>query len=377
MAQPVSAPDLRIPSMLRGEPDLGPLEAAYRQSFLRDDLAQIIRIGWIYVASAVFLGLIDSRALETSPATLALHALRVLVIAFSVGAMFALRRTASVAFADRLVWVWALIIAAYALYIHLARPETLFYSTLADLIIITLVYIVMPLRLRLRVIPPLLLTVGDSAIIASYNPPLAVSDLAYITLTLLLGNLVGILSSVHLFTYRRRQFVAQREIERLATIDGLTQVLNHRHFRERLEQEFQRFRRYGHALSLLWVDLDYFKRINDTYGHLAGDAVLREFALLAGTLKRESDELGRLGGEEFALLLPETALSAAQAVAERLRERSAQLSVPFSESAIHFTASIGIAEARASDTSADDLMHRADQALYRAKQYGRNQTRVA
>jgi diguanylate cyclase (GGDEF)-like protein len=120
------------------------------------------------------------------------------------------------------------------------------------------------------------------------------------------------------------------------------------------------------------LDIDYFKSINDTYGHHAGDVVLKVFSETARTALRVNDVFGRLGGEEFAALLPQTGLEEGLEVAERLRAAFAALSVRVDEAVISFTVSLGVTQVRASDRDMEEVLNRADEALYRAKRMGRN-----
>lgn len=168
-----------------------------------------------------------------------------------------------------------------------------------------------------------------------------------------------------------------RELERLASIDPLTGVCNRRCFMESGQREFSRARRYGQQLCLMQMDLDHFKQVNDTYGHAAGDEVLRVFAANCRQGLREHDLLGRLGGEEFAVVLPATDLDGACQVAERFREIVAEIKLFVDEKLIRFTVSIGVAQSTPEDRDVEALLRRADEALYLAKNGGRNRVVVA
>jgi diguanylate cyclase (GGDEF)-like protein len=162
------------------------------------------------------------------------------------------------------------------------------------------------------------------------------------------------------------------EMADLAMKDTLTGIFNRRHFMARLESEWKRFRRYGHPLSLLILDIDHFKSINDRFGHDVGDDVIIAVARLCETQTRDSDVAARIGGEEFAIVLPETDLDEARVAAERLRV--AVTAQPFDTSAGPLTVTISVGTALA-DTNAGgiaDIIKRADEALYAAKRGGRN-----
>lgn len=163
------------------------------------------------------------------------------------------------------------------------------------------------------------------------------------------------------------------ELERLATTDELTGLYGRRHFMSLAERELARLRRTGAPLVVLMLDLDRFKRVNDTHGHAVGDLVLRELGAVLRDALRELDIAGRLGGEEFAVLLPDTTIDQGLEVAERLRAAMAQRRVAVSETAVEIacTVSIGVASNRPNEPL-DALLNRADQAMYAAKRAGRD-----
>ncbi len=164
------------------------------------------------------------------------------------------------------------------------------------------------------------------------------------------------------------------EIYRLVTTDGLTGLCNRRAFGEALAREFGRSVRYARPLSVVVLDIDHFKSLNDSHGHLAGDAALRQLgALLRGNLRRE-DIVGRLGGEEFAVLLPEIDLAGARLVADKVRRIVASRGFEYEGATMQLTVSAGVASRIGADADAEDLMRRADGLLYVAKRAGRNRT---
>ncbi|MCC8998209.1 MAG: diguanylate cyclase, partial [Candidatus Contendobacter sp.] len=166
------------------------------------------------------------------------------------------------------------------------------------------------------------------------------------------------------------------ELRRLATTDPLTDLANRRHFLAQVELELARFKRYAKPTALLMFDLDHFKRVNDQYGHAAGDDVLRHFSAVARQMLRQVDLLGRLGGEEFAALLPGTDFEGAQQLAERLRRIVAESPVTTAGGVIKVTVSIGVTAFAPTDSVADAILGRADRALYRAKNQGRNRVEI-
>lgn len=175
-----------------------------------------------------------------------------------------------------------------------------------------------------------------------------------------------------LYAVIRTTFEQRQELRRLSRTDPLTGLANHAHLRSIATHEIARARRSGEGVALLMIDVDHFKSINDAFGHAVGDAVLKELARLFVSTVREVDAVGRVGGEEFAIVLPSTKLATAVEVAERLRQ-AVEGTASFARHApARCTVSIGCAQLGPSDDDLDGLLKRADQALYDAKQGGRN-----
>ncbi len=171
------------------------------------------------------------------------------------------------------------------------------------------------------------------------------------------------------------RILLNEETKAMATIDPLTGLNNRYVFKKELAKEINRSRRFGLPFSLLMADLDHFKKVNDTYGHLAGDETLRKIAVLISKSIRNIDIACRYGGEEFALLLPSTNLTEASVIAERLRQSVEQLKIEFKNSIIQITVSIGVADYQGE--SAVRFFERADQAAYQSKVEGRNKVSVS
>jgi diguanylate cyclase (GGDEF)-like protein len=167
------------------------------------------------------------------------------------------------------------------------------------------------------------------------------------------------------------------DLETLAAIDPLTGAYNRRQFDKLASAEIGRAQRHKRPLSILMIDIDYFKRINDRFGHELGDWVLKMVVTSISSAKRESDILARLGGEEFALLLPETALTTAGAFADRLRQTIHRHALRIGEDRLALTVSIGVADADENTASIDPILRKADKALYDAKRSGRDRVVVA
>lgn len=172
--------------------------------------------------------------------------------------------------------------------------------------------------------------------------------------------------------YQSQLIETRDRLDEASNRDGLTGVYNRRYLEQALAKEFARVKRYDETLSLIMLDIDHFKRVNDERGHLAGDEVIRRTAEILSNGIRESDTLGRYGGEEFAVLLPHTKLDGALVLAERLRKCVAAQPITFGNQSIPVTISIGVAELHPDTPSYEQLIQDADTALYQSKDGGRN-----
>jgi two-component system cell cycle response regulator len=164
-----------------------------------------------------------------------------------------------------------------------------------------------------------------------------------------------------------------KRMETMATTDGLTGLTNHRTFQERFAQLLDRGARHGHAASLLLCDVDFFKKVNDNYGHPVGDEVLRRVAKVLAEVARKIDVVARYGGEEFAVVLDGSTAEQARAVAERIRQEVGRLVIDTEKGPLSVTMSVGVAAFPEDSRERAVLIERADHALYHAKHSGRNQ----
>ncbi len=180
------------------------------------------------------------------------------------------------------------------------------------------------------------------------------------------------------------KFLQERDVENayhqaihdMVVRDGLTQISNKRKFEEEADRELGRARRYGRPLTLVLFDLDHFKSVNDTHGHLCGDFVLKQIALLTRDLLRREQVFARVGGEEFAVLTPEATGEGARLLAERLRNRIARHQFSYAGATFQVTCSFGVAELRPDMSSPRELYEAADKALYISKGTGRNKVTI-
>jgi len=184
------------------------------------------------------------------------------------------------------------------------------------------------------------------------------------------GKVIGIEGIVHDVTDRK---MMEEKLLLLATTDGLTNLYNRIHFNELLENEVKRATRYTTPLSILMLDIDNFKKVNDTYGHQAGDAYLVALASLMRDLSRAADTCARYGGEEFIIILPQTTAENAMDFAARLRQKVEELTVQYNNQVIQCTVSIGINSlSLREEKETEELLRGVDSALYAAKERGRN-----
>jgi len=185
-----------------------------------------------------------------------------------------------------------------------------------------------------------------------------------------------IMAMQRIATMRRILLATKQQLEVMAHTDELTQVPNRRHFHTILDSELSRARRHNTPLCIAYVDLDHFKWINDTHGHEAGDVVLQAVASVISTNLRSEDSIGRLGGEEFCLCLPNTDTKNSLEPCERYRSLIENLSIQTESVTLSVTASFGLTRFLAESDDSNHLLARADEALYRAKHLGRNRIEI-
>ena len=358
--------------------DLKELEGDYRASNLPIDKAQSTLYMIIVNLSAVGMLGVDWLFYKDRPELFwQMVFYRILFILFTALIIFAVSKTDRVRIFDQLTLAWIIVTILSLLLLNLTRPAS-YLATVFDIITIFAIYVLSPLKFQQNM---LLAVCFSLCILLIYY--FAAVDPATLNVAIaaqLVVHTLGLGAAVQLQSYRRKSykaFVEERDAKEmvayLANIDPLTKSLTRRHFFNIAESEFKRFKRYRRPFSVLVADADRFKKINDTYGHHAGDVVLRSLSLVAMEQKRVQDTFGRLGGEEFGLILPETALEQARVVAERIRQVWEQTPSNMDGRMIHSTVSIGVAEAVFGDESFDHVLRRADLMMYKAKENGRNQ----
>ncbi|WP_418358091.1 MULTISPECIES: diguanylate cyclase [Shewanella] len=219
----------------------------------------------------------------------------------------------------------------------------------------------------------------------NYRPVTGRADFMYQNITLLpLASLTGQITHISIIVYdvtdiavnKLQLKAANEQLKELSQTDGLTQLHNRRHWQLCMEKEFERHSRYGDTSSLVMIDIDNFKQVNDKYGHPAGDKVIQHIAYLLKQSLRETDCAGRYGGEEFAVVLSKTTAEEALHFTERLRKRIEESEVTFENRLIKVTVSLGINDLSSTFENSSGWLSGADQALYTAKQEGRNKSVV-
>lgn len=358
---------------------LGDAEGDYRVAQLRTDIRQNILHMTLVSISVLALLRVDAILFAHRPDLfMKMVAYRVGYVLVTVAFGVVLHRTEKVRQYDHLIFGWLFFTVISLLLFNFTRPVNYLTSSF-DVIFPFAVYVLSPLRIHQTTALAMGFSVGTLFIAHFFKSGVDPITLQVATSAQFVVQILGWLSALQIQTYRRKSFQAfidekdaKEMVAYLANIDPLTTSLTRRHFFSMAEAEFLRFKRYERAMAVLVIDADNFKRINDTYGHHAGDLALRSLSLVAMDHKRAQDTFGRLGGEEFGLLLPETNIQQAAVVAERIRSIWEQSPVNLDGESIHSTVSIGVAEASPADKAFDDLLRRADQMMYKAKNSGRN-----
>lgn len=272
------------------------------------------------------------------------------------------------------------------LYYFLMPPELSERLLGITLVLLIAVYVLMPNRFVLSTLVVAYALIGSLLCRSLTGIDGGLQDVSTTAILLLLPTSAGMFAAYRLQMLHRREFAAleqaereierrrllEQELKRQAATDPLTGLYNRRHYEKLFARELARARRHDRPLSLCVLDIDHFKRVNDRFGHAAGDAALCMVADVCRAELREADLVGRLGGEEFVILLPDTEVEGAAEVSERIRGRLAATEVIANGRRFRMTATFGLTERRAEDTDIAELIQRADAALYQGKAAGRD-----
>lgn len=366
----------------------GKVDQDYRQAFLREDITLIRIVITITVLWA--LGFIYVEYLELHLGTLfyLLGLFRFLFISISMGLFIKLPKINNLNTVDFAVLAWGIACVLLVYTSNLIRNDISPKNINANFAIVLGFYLIVPNRQPFKAMPALLVSMLSIYILFTSNgtnydvlkEPLS---LAYIS-AIIVMNLVGVLVSLRLDAQRYQQYLIQKtmidgraQLKELATTDSLTGILNRRAFFESAEIQFDRFKRYKERFSFAIIDIDNLKMINDTYGHPAGD---HSILLLTDTIKaekRSSDVIGRLAGDEFGIILPNTSASRALDVLMRVQEVLGDTIVESpNQRQFQVSFSAGVTAIQKTDGTFDELYRRADKALLAAKQAGRNRVGI-
>lgn len=359
--------------------NLGELEGEYRAFHLKDDVRQSSFYIILATVSVALMAGIDAIRYRNQPdLMLWMFLYRGTFVFISILILTLIRRTTRVKVYDRLMMAWLGFVILFLLLFNFTRP-TRFPTTTYDVILSLAIYMISPLKISYSFALAFVFSIGILYIDYFHKTGVDPATLNMILIGQLIVHIIGLTSSVQIQSYRRKSFRAyiqekdaKEMVAYLANIDPLTKSLTRRQFFNIAETEFLRFARYRRTLSILVLDADHFKNINDTYGHFVGDLVLRNLSLIILEQKRVQDTFGRLGGEEFSLLLPETNLQQAKVVAERVQAVWAGTPCNVDGQIIYSSVSVGVAQANEQDTSFEDILRRADRMMYKAKEAGRN-----
>lgn len=372
------------------------VEAAYREH-VAPSMARHLRTALLVWATLLVLfGVLDYQALGATEGFYHLMGARLLSAATIV--FLAWRVSRSSRLATDAYAVTAVEILGFLLFfiIYFIRPDITVWNIGVTLIILVSLYIFIPTRVKLANLVAIFGILGT--LYTLYLKGAEPAALIGISFILALPTVVGYVASLRLQIVQREQFALLRdvvevnhalegeikrreelevELKRQATTDPLTGLFNRRQYELLFERERERARRLGSKMSLCVLDLDHFKQVNDKYGHDLGDQVLKHIASLFTQRLRQSDIVGRFGGEEFIMLLPDTDLAQAAVVVNRMREHLLASPLVTPEVTILLSATFGVTEVTQEDKAIEDVIRRADKALYDGKQAGRNRVITA
>ncbi|MEN6411782.1 MAG: GGDEF domain-containing protein [Veillonellales bacterium] len=308
---------------------------------------------------------------------------RVIFASLSAGALFLLRKIKTYRQHEQLVYMWCSLLILLCTYINITRQVDNINFTYLNPLVVLLIAIYLPGNIWKKIILAGWLATSDLTIVVFLKTPKYALSLEVIASSYLLSLLLGFVIAAKFRNFRYEQYYAlvkehtlRLELEKVAYTDYLTGALNRRKFFQLGERQFNLFKESEGFFSIIMLDVDYFKNLNDKFGHAAGDIFLKSFTKTIVDHKHSGDILGRLGGEEFALILPGTKLESAIETAERLRNLSENNEAFFNKKVLQTTVSIGVTEVSTKDKAFHDVLKRADDALYLAKSKGRNRVQL-
>jgi diguanylate cyclase (GGDEF)-like protein len=285
---------------------------------------------------------------------------------------------------DRYILIWGLFTISFMLFVNYEGPGVYIGHSFIDVVILFLITIGNPTSFYYRLSISTYFMAGNIILLFISRKDMPPSYMVVILFSTAIVYAGGMILSARLNLFRSNQYSTRtaelelrEELEMLASTDGLTGILNRRVFLEEAEKEIIRAKRYGQHFSVLMIDIDDFKSINDAYGHQYGDQVINNLVIIVKKLIRQTDYFGRIGGEEFAIILIETRIKNAEKIAERIRKSTENDRILIeNQKSICFTISVGITEFGPEDKSFSDVLHRSDMAMYNAKKLGKNKVEI-
>jgi len=368
---------------------LGHIDPAYRQTFLEEDINRARNV--LVVIAIMVLGYIyiDYRELQFARLFYLLASLRVILFSASIWLFFQLPRLQNINFTDYSLFAWSIALVFLSLVSAISQKTVSIENLNINHLWVLGFYLLLPNRQPFKVIPALTISVVNTYALFNYESInlQGVTQLNTITniSTITVMNFIGFVSSLQLESQRYHQYLIQKtllagreQLRELAITDSLTNILNRRGFFEMAEAEFDRSKRYGEKFTFAIIDLDKLKSINDTYGHPAGDLAIQRLVEVIKGEKRTSDTTGRLAGDEFGLLLPNTSAEQTMEIMSRIKDKLASASVEISPTKqLQVSFSAGVTGLKKTDNDFDDIYRRADHALLAAKDKGRNKIKKA
>ncbi len=360
------------------------VEKEYRETYLKDDISQARIVLILLILAIVIFFYTDFVLLKNSPLFYWVISLRFASLIFSLLLIFLVTRITDPKKFDRYVSIWGLFTISFLLFVNYTGLSDHIWHSFIDVVILFLITIGNPASFYYRLSLSTYFTAGNIILLLMTRKEIPPSYLVVILFSTLIVYAGGMILSARLNLFRSNQYSTRtaelelrEELEMLASTDGLTGILNRRVFFEEAEKEIIRAKRYGQHFSVLMIDIDDFKNINDTHGHQYGDEVINSLVKIVKKLIRQTDYFGRIGGEEFAIILIETRIKNAEKIAERIRKSTEEDRIlTENQKSICFTISVGITEFSTEDGSFSDVLHRSDQAMYRAKNLGKNKVEI-
>lgn len=358
-------------------------ESVYRNYFLVTDARHTRVAIAVWLIPVLIFAYSDYLIFGYSSKFMALLAIRLVFSIFSLYTIYALLKVSTAREYDYIFLRWAMFAIAIVLFFNYIWAPYITPSGAITILVLFSAYMVFPNRFCIRVIPPIVLSIGNLSLDWWYVHLVNPQSNYSMVVAIVMANVLGVIFSSSLEQHRRTEFKARleetqvkEELNRLASIDHLTGILNRRKLAQLTTKEFERFRNSGQPFTVLMIDIDHFKKLNDSYGHDVGDMILYEFAAYVANNLYEKNIWGRLGGDEFVLVLLNIASEQSKQIAEGLRLGLKRESIVCYGKKVTFNISIGITEAREQDLSFESILKRADEALYHAKRKGRGRIEV-